>query len=62
MKSYRKKISIIISVLNGASVLENCLNSIINQNFDDYEIIIIDGGSVDGTVKILEKYSHKIDY
>ena len=62
MKSYRKKISIIISVLNGASVLENCLNSIINQNFDDYEIVIIDGGSVDGTVKILEKYSHKIDY
>lgn len=62
MKKYQKKVSIIISVLNGVSVLEKCINSVFKQNFEDYELIIIDGGSDDGTVKILEKYSNKIDY
>tara|TARA_B110000444_G_scaffold260869_1_gene309647 strand:- start:874 stop:1668 length:795 start_codon:yes stop_codon:yes gene_type:complete len=62
MKQYRKKVSIIISVLNGRSVIESCLDSIFKQDFKDYELIIIDGGSVDGTVKVLERYSDKIDF
>jgi glycosyltransferase involved in cell wall biosynthesis len=62
MKLYHKKVSIIVSVLNGSSVLESCLDSVFKQEFKDYELIIIDGGSVDGTIEILEKHSDKIDY
>ena len=55
MKLHKSKLSIIISVLNARTVIENCIISILNQNYKSFELIIIDGGSIDGTVKILEK-------
>lgn len=62
MKLYQKKVSIIISVLNRSSVFESCLASVFKQEFKDYELIVIDGGSVDGTVEILQKHADKIDF
>jgi glycosyltransferase involved in cell wall biosynthesis len=62
MKLYENKLSVIISVLNGRKVLENCIVSILNQDYKDFEIIIIDGGSTDGTVEILKSYSDKISF
>ena len=53
-------ISFIIPTLNAASVLETCLNSIKKQNLKNYEIIIVDGGSTDNTLKIAKKYHAKI--
>ena len=46
-------ISIIITVLNGEETLEQSLNSIRNQNFNDYELVIVDGGSEDRTIQII---------
>ncbi|MDO8515108.1 MAG: glycosyltransferase family 2 protein [bacterium] len=55
-------ISIIIPTLNSGSVLEKCLESIVLQNYpkNKIEIIIVDGGSTDGTLEIAKKYKAKI--
>lgn len=55
-------ISIITVVYNNVSHLQKTLNSIYKQKYNNYELIIIDGGSNDGTLKIIKKNLHKIDY
>lgn len=50
------KISIIIPVYNGERYIEKCLDSIKNQTFKDYEVLIINDGSKDNTKKLIEKY------
>lgn len=56
------KISIITVVFNGEKYLEETIKSVTNQNYDNVEYIIIDGGSTDGTLDIIKKYEDKIDY
>lgn len=55
-------ITIIIAVYNGANTLEACLKSILSQSHKAIELIVMDGGSTDGSTKILEKHSTKITY
>ena len=51
------KISIIIPNFNGKQFLKICFDSILNQNYSSYEIIIVDNGSSDGSVQYInEKY------
>jgi len=54
------KVSFAIPTLNNEDVLDKCLKSIINQEYPDLEIIIVDNGSTDRTVEIAEKYTDKI--
>lgn len=49
------KISVITVCLNSRDYIEDCLQSVIRQNTDNYEHIIIDGVSNDGTLEIIEK-------
>ena len=56
------RISIIIAVLNGAATLERCIESICSQSWPNKEVIVIDGGSTDGTIRILEKKTDQIAY
>jgi len=56
------KLSVITINYNNAIGLEKTITRVINQTYSDYEYIVIDGGSSDGSVDILEKYSDKIDY
>jgi len=58
----KKKISIIIPTLNCVTTLNETLVSIFNQNNKNFELIIIDGDSNDGTIKIIKKYSHLVDH
>ena len=58
----RPLVSIITVVYNGEKYLEETVQSVLNQTYDNVEYIIIDGGSTDGTVDIIKKYEDKIDY
>lgn len=51
------KVSVIIPVFNGEPFLDRCLSSVINQSYNDIEIIIINDGSTDNTQSICESYS-----
>jgi len=55
-------ISIITVVYNGVKTIEQTIQSVINQSYPNKEYIIIDGGSKDGTVDIIKKYSSHLAY
>ena len=57
-----KKISVITVVLNEAKYIEQTIKSVLNQNYPNLEHIVIDGGSTDGTLEILEKYQSSFKY
>ena len=52
-------ITVLMSVFNGERWLAESLRSILNQTFTDFEFIIINDGSTDGTLKILEKHANQ---
>lgn len=54
------KVSIITAVFNNASTIAHCIESVLAQTYGDIEHIVVDGGSVDGTVNIIRKYEGKI--
>ena len=53
------KLTIIIPVYNAKNTLSYCLDSILNQTYQDFEIILINDGSTDDSQKIIEKYRNK---
>lgn len=52
-------ISIIINVYNGEKFIKKCLDSIINQTYNNLEILVINDGSTDNTLKIIKRYKDK---
>ena len=54
-----KKVSIIVPVYNVELYIEDCLNSLLNQTYSNYEIILINDGSTDNSIEICSKYSNK---
>lgn len=55
-------ISIIVAVYNCKATLQQCIDSVAQQTYPNKELIIIDGGSKDGTVELLEKNRSKFSY
>ncbi len=53
------KISIVIPSFNKVKFIGKTIESIINQNYPRFEIIIMDGGSTDGTLKVISNYAGK---
>jgi glycosyltransferase involved in cell wall biosynthesis len=56
------RVSFAIPTLNNEDTLDECLKSIVNQEYPDIEIIIVDGHSTDRTIEIAKKYTEKIYY
>lgn len=56
------KISIIMPILNCVDTIEKAIVSVIDQHYPNLELIVMDGGSNDGTVEIIRKYEQHIDY
>ena len=55
-------ISVIVAVYNGAKTLQRCIDSVSEQTYPNKELIIIDGGSIDGTIEIIKSNQEKITY
>lgn len=53
------KISVVMSVYNGEKFLKEAIDSVLNQNFKDFEFIIINDGSKDGSLSIINSYDDK---
>ena len=58
----KSKISIIIPTKNQGQYIEQTIDSILSQNYKNFEVIIIDGMSSDNTVNIIENYSKYLKY
>lgn len=56
------KITVISAVYNSSKTLERCLKSFARQDYPHKELIVVDGGSSDGSVDIIAKYEHMISY
>ena len=62
MKQNSSLISIIVAVLNSATTLDRCLKSIIDQSYSNNEIIVIDGGSTDDSLSIINSHRAHLTY
>lgn len=54
--------SVVVPSFNSERFLEQTLQSLFNQDYENVEILVIDGGSTDGTVNIIKKYKNRIAY
>ncbi len=55
-------ISVIVSVFNGVATLQQCIDSVARQTYVAKELIVIDGGSTDGTREVLDRNASKLAY
>lgn len=55
-------ISVVIAVYNGKATLQQCLDSVTQQTYAHIELMVIDGGSTDGTVDLIRANAQKITY
>jgi glycosyltransferase involved in cell wall biosynthesis len=55
-------ITVIVAVFNGADTLQRCIDSIAEQTYPDRELVVMDGGSTDGTIELLQTNNAKITY
>lgn len=58
---FKMRFSVVVPVYNVATVVGRCMKSILSQTFHDYEIIIVDDGSTDGSGEIVDRYAKNND-
>ncbi len=59
-RSKKPKVSVIIPTYNRGWVLREAIDSVLAQDYTDYELIVVDDGSTDNTRKILDSYGRDI--
>ncbi len=53
-----RSVSVIVPARNEEQNIRRCVTSLLEQNYDDYEVIVVDDGSTDGTARILDEIAH----
>ncbi len=61
-KNMAMRYTVITINYNNTTGLQKTINSVINQTYKEFEYIVVDGGSTDGSVELIKKFSGKIDY
>ena len=56
------KISIVIPSFNQARYLGTAIESVLSQDYSDFELVVIDGGSSDGSREIIQHYAHQLTF
>lgn len=56
----KPKITVIVAVYNGEETLQQCIDSVANQTYQNKELVIVDGGSTDATLQILQSNKDNI--
>lgn len=56
----RTKISIVIPALNEGEEIKDCLESLTRQDFPNFEVIVVDNGSIDDTIRIARRYGCRV--
>jgi len=51
------KVSVILPVFNGEKFVEQAIQSVLDQTFPDFELIVVDDGSIDGTIDIVQSFA-----
>ena len=51
------KFSIVIPLYNKRNSLRDCIESVLNQSYKDFELIVVDDGSTDGSAEIVREFS-----
>jgi len=62
MKPREPLISVVMALLNGRATLERAVDSVLHQDYRDREILVMDGGSNDGSVEVIRRYGSCISY
>ena len=52
-----KKISVIVPIYNSEKYISNCIDSILSQEYKDFELLLINDGSTDNTINIINSYN-----
>jgi glycosyltransferase involved in cell wall biosynthesis len=58
----KPKITIVMPTLNQAKYIEEAIQSILSQKYDNLECLVFDGGSTDGTLDILKRYENRLQW
>lgn len=59
---YKPKVSVIIPTYNNCHYITKAIESVLNQTYKDFEIIVVDDGSDDNTSSLISKYGRKLKY
>jgi glycosyltransferase involved in cell wall biosynthesis len=59
-KSFQALVSVVVPCKNDVHYLEGALQSILSQDYPHIECIVVDGGSIDGTIELLKRYGERI--
>ena len=57
-----KKVTLIVPVYNSEKYVGKCLDSILNQTYTNFEILVVNDGSKDNSQKVIEEYQNKENY
>ena len=57
-----KKVTVVIPTYNRAHLIKDAVESVLNQTYQDFELIVIDDGSTDNTREVLAIYKDKLRY